>query len=70
MPLPPTLLLYGGLDDTISRQAMDELAERLGERGVLRLYPERHHLLLHEAHSEQVFADCLSWLLPARGRAA
>ena len=70
VPLPPTLLLYGELDHTISRQAIDELAERLGERGVLRLYPERHHLLLHEVSSEQVFADCLTWLLPAQGRAA
>jgi alpha-beta hydrolase superfamily lysophospholipase len=70
VPLPPTLLLYGELDRTITRQAIDELAERLGDRGVLRLYAERHHLLLHEATSEQVFADCLTWLLPARGRAA
>ncbi len=69
-PLPPTLLLYGELDRTISRQAIDELAERLDERGALRLYPERHHLLLHEVNTEQVFADCLTWLLPARGRAA
>jgi acylglycerol lipase len=70
VPLPPTLLLYGELDHTITRQAIDDLAERLGERDVLRLYPERHHLLLHEADAERVFADCLTWLLPARGRAA
>jgi acylglycerol lipase len=70
VPLPPTLLLYGELDRTITRQAIDELAERLGDRGVLRLYPERHHLLLHETGPEEVFADCLTWLLPARGRAA
>ena len=39
------------------------------ERGTLRLYPERHHLLLHEQGAEQVFADCLNWLLPrARSR--
>ncbi|HEX3210901.1 MAG TPA: alpha/beta fold hydrolase [Geminicoccaceae bacterium] len=70
VPLPPTLLLYGALDRTITRQAIDELAEHLGERGALRVYPERHHLLLHETESEQVFADCLTWLLPARSHAA
>lgn len=60
--LPPTLLLYGELDATVPRVAIDDLALGLGDRGTLRLYPERHHLLLHEADSEEVFADCLSWL--------
>jgi hypothetical protein len=31
----------------------------------LRIYPERHHLLLHEADAEAVFADCLAWLQSA-----
>jgi alpha-beta hydrolase superfamily lysophospholipase len=60
--LPPTLVLYGELDGTIRRQAIDELMERLGPRGTLRLYPEHHHLLLHETPREAVLADCLSWL--------
>jgi acylglycerol lipase len=60
--LPPTLLLYGELDGTIPRVAIDDLAAGLGERCTLRLYPERHHLLLHEADADAVFADCLRWL--------
>jgi alpha-beta hydrolase superfamily lysophospholipase len=60
--LPPTLVLYGELDATIRRAAIDELMERLGARGAQRLYPDRHHLLLHEATREELFADCLAWL--------
>jgi acylglycerol lipase len=63
--LPPTLLLYGELDGTIPRVAIDDLAVRLGDRCTLRAYPERHHLLLHEADAAGVFADCLRWLQPA-----
>ena len=62
--LPPTLLLFGELDATIPRVAIADLATRLGDRCTLRAYPERHHLLLHEADAEEVFADCLSWLQP------
>jgi acylglycerol lipase len=60
--LPPTLLLYGELDATIPRVAIEDLAIDLGHRHTFRTYPERHHLLLHEADAEEVFADCLSWL--------
>jgi acylglycerol lipase len=60
--LPPTLLLYGALDATIPRMAIDDLALGLGECCTLRIYPERHHLLLHERDAEEMFADCLSWL--------
>jgi acylglycerol lipase len=60
--LPPTLVLYGALDRTIARGAINVLIERLGDRGTLRLYPERHHLLLHETGAEELFAECLAWL--------
>jgi acylglycerol lipase len=60
--LPPTLLLYGELDATIPRVAIDDLALGLGDCCTLRIYPERHHLLLHEADAEAVFVDCLGWL--------
>lgn len=60
--LPPTLVLYGELDGTIRRTAIDELMERLGTRGTLLIYPDGHHLLLHEVAREALFADCLSWL--------
>jgi acylglycerol lipase len=60
--LPPTLLLYGELDRTIPRVAIDDLALRLGDRCTLRTYPERHHLLLHEADADEIFGDCLRWL--------
>jgi alpha-beta hydrolase superfamily lysophospholipase len=60
--LPPTLLLYGELDGAIPRVAIDDLAVRLGECCTLRLYPERHHLVLHETDADAVFADCLTWL--------
>jgi alpha-beta hydrolase superfamily lysophospholipase len=64
--LPPTLVLYGELDGTIRRAAIDELMERLGLRGTLLLYPDRHHLLLHEATRERLFEDCLNWLTSRR----
>ena len=67
--LPPTLVLYGGLDRTIARRAIEELVERLGGQGTLRLDPERHHLLLHETGAEELFAACLDWL-PAAPAAA
>jgi acylglycerol lipase len=60
--MPATLLLYGELDGTIPRAAIDDLALGLGDRCTLCLYPERHHLLLHEAGADEVFADCLRWL--------
>lgn len=66
--LPPTLVLYGELDGTIRRQAIDELMERLGARGTLRLYADSHHLLLHEVAREALFADCLSWLTASDDR--
>jgi alpha-beta hydrolase superfamily lysophospholipase len=34
----------------------------LGDAVTLRLYPERHHLLLHEVDAERVLADCLDWI--------
>ncbi len=64
--LPPTLLLYGELDATIPRMAIDDLAPRLEGATTIR-YAERHHLLLHEADAAGVFEDCLAWIgLPTR----
>lgn len=60
--LPPTFLLYGELDGTIPRRAIDDLARTLDERDEVRYYPDRHHLLLHEAYVEPLFEDCLNWL--------
>ena len=68
--LPPALVLYGGLDRTIARGAINELVERLGDRGTFRLYSERHHLLLHETGAEELFAECLAWLPPVGGGAS
>jgi len=60
--LPPTLLLYGELDGTIPRRAVDDLARTLDDQDDIRYYPDRHHLLFHEADADVVFADCLKWL--------
>lgn len=60
--LPPTFLLYGELDGTIPRRAVDDLARSLDDQDDVRYYPDRHHLLLHEADSDAIFADCLKWL--------
>ena len=62
--LPPTLVLYGELDGTIPRRAIDELVRVLevGDQDEVKYYPERHHLLLHEVHAETLFEDCLNWL--------
>lgn len=60
--MPPTLVLYGALDTTIPQRAIDDLVLRLGDRVTLRVYPERHHLLLHETRADEVLADCLAWL--------
>ena len=59
--MQPTLLLYGELDVTIPRVAIDDLALRL-DNVTTRLYPERHHLLLHEKGADAVLEDCLAWL--------
>ena len=61
--LPPTCLLYGELDGTIPRRAVDDLARALDDpEDDIRYYPDRHHLLLHEADADVVFGDCLAWL--------
>jgi acylglycerol lipase len=60
-PMPPTLLLYGELDTTIPRVAIDDLALR-HDHLTLKLYPEHHHLLLHEKGAQAVLEDCLAWL--------
>lgn len=61
--LPPTQLLYGELDGTIPRRAIDDLARSLdGDQDEVRYYPDRHHLLLHEAEADALFEDCLTWL--------
>jgi acylglycerol lipase len=69
--LPPTLLLYGGLDRTIPRRAIDDLVLTLGDKDqvTLRVYPEAHHLLLHENHAADVCADCFAWLAELYRRA-
>jgi alpha-beta hydrolase superfamily lysophospholipase len=59
--MPPALLLYGELDATIPRVAIDDLARRLDDV-TCRRYPEQHHLLLHETGAHAVLADCLAWL--------
>lgn len=60
--LPPTCLLYGELDGTIPRRAIDDLAKSLDDQDETHFYPDRHHLLLHETDADVVFADCLKWL--------
>jgi acylglycerol lipase len=60
-PLPPTLLLYGELDTTIPRVAIDDLTLR-HDNLTTKLYPEHHHLLLHEKDVDAVLEDCLAWL--------
>jgi acylglycerol lipase len=60
--LPPTLLLHGGLDRTVPRAAIDELITRLAGGLSHKLYPERHHLLLHERGVDEIVRDCLEWL--------
>jgi alpha-beta hydrolase superfamily lysophospholipase len=59
--MQPTLLLYGELDVTIPKVAIDDLALRL-DNVTTRLYPEHHHLLLHEKGADVVLEDCLAWL--------
>jgi acylglycerol lipase len=59
--MPPTLLLYGELDATIPRVAIDDLASGL-DNLTTRFYPERHHLLLHEKDVAALLDDCLAWL--------
>jgi alpha-beta hydrolase superfamily lysophospholipase len=63
--MQPTLLLYGELDATIPRVAIDDLALR-HDNLTTRLYPGRHHLLLHEKGAEAVLEDCLAWLARAQ----
>jgi acylglycerol lipase len=60
-PMPPILLLYGELDTTIPKVAIDDLALR-HDNLTTKLYPEHHHLLLHEKDVDAVLEDCLAWL--------
>jgi acylglycerol lipase len=68
--LPPTLLLHGDLDRTIPRAAINELIARLAGGLSHKLYPDRHHLLLHERDAEEVVQDCLEWLSEVLPKAA
>ena len=68
--LPPTLVLHGDLDTTILRGAIEDLVKALRPGVRLRTYAERHHRLLQEHDSEQVFADCLAWMNADRGSVA
>lgn len=70
--LPPTFLLYGELDGTIPRRAVDNLAAALDADGRDKVlyYPDRHHLLLHETDAAGVFEDCLAWLDTSRNGSA
>jgi alpha-beta hydrolase superfamily lysophospholipase len=62
-PMPPTLVVRGELDTTISDVAVRDLMVKLGGTGVQRTYPECHHLILQSREYELVLQDCLDWLI-------
>lgn len=65
----PTLVVHGGKDFFSTPQQVDSFYQRIpSSSGKKRLfYPSGHHLLMYDAHKEQVLADITQWLaqLPA-----
>jgi len=62
-PMPPTLVVRGELDTTINDVAIRDLMLKLGQTGVQRTYPDRHHLMLQSQELEAILQDTLDWLV-------
>ena len=63
----PTLLLYGGNDNVIRKDAMRPALERAGPRPGLRtaFYPDGWHILNRDLQAETVYRDVAAWLRDA-----
>jgi alpha-beta hydrolase superfamily lysophospholipase len=58
----PLLLMHGGADPIISLQAVQEFAERAGDRATLKIWDGMYHEIHNELEKEQVLAYMINWL--------
>jgi len=58
----PTLLLYGGRDNSVPAVSIERLRAHLGDNGQYRFYDQGPHLLLQGQHWELVAQHVLDWL--------
>ncbi|MCG8392249.1 MAG: lysophospholipase [Pseudomonadales bacterium] len=59
---PPTLLLYGGQDQSVPAAGIVHLRDHVNDNGDYRFYPHGPHLLLQGPHWQNVSGDILKWL--------
>lgn len=58
----PSLLLYGGKDNSVPAAGISHLHDHLANQGEYRFYPEGPHLLLQSPRWQQVADDILDWI--------
>jgi len=58
----PVLLLYGGQDQVIPKQPIDETLHRFNQKVTYVFYPDGYHMLLRDLQGEQVMKDIQSWI--------
>ncbi|WP_165440755.1 alpha/beta fold hydrolase [Rubripirellula amarantea] len=58
----PTLVLYGGEDSLIDRNACKNLAIRIGKPATLVSWPETKHSLFHDLRRDDIVARLVQWL--------
>ncbi|EKF75847.1 alpha/beta hydrolase [Alcanivorax hongdengensis A-11-3] len=58
----PTLLLYGGKDESVPRAGIDHLRQHLAEHLSWHYYPQGPHLLLQSRQWQDVTDDIRQWL--------
>ncbi len=58
----PLLLMHGGADSIISLQAVQEFAEKAGDKVTLKVWDGMYHEIHNEPEQAQVFAYMLDWL--------
>tara|TARA_B100000676_G_C17990435_1_gene794558 strand:- start:38 stop:961 length:924 start_codon:yes stop_codon:yes gene_type:complete len=62
----PSLLLYGGRDNSVPEAGIQHLRAHLADRGEYRFYPQGPHLLLQGAQWQTVADDILDWIARTR----
>jgi alpha-beta hydrolase superfamily lysophospholipase len=58
----PSLLLYGGKDNSVPAAGISHLHDHLADRGEYRFYPQGPHLLLQGPQWQNVADHILDWV--------
>jgi len=58
----PSLLLYGGKDNSVPEAGINHLRDHLADRGEYRFYPQGPHLLLQGPQWQTVADHILDWV--------